>query len=441
MSVNHEIVAAVPVTGSTEEVDKTLVRNWATARVPYVLHSVSEAPDLVAVDPVTGAAIMDLMLNGRVFHYDADDHSSDQDDTTCLVTADARRYKLSDGSEVAVYSVLDNTLTAPPDEPSFGDAHLIADAATGEWDGHEGDVGVWTARGYEFISFGIGRLLFVEANGGFFVHRKTDGSWEAGVGNLSIGASSVPLSAAINFGRRAIVENQTTTSPPETASVGTAYIIGPSATGDWAGKDGKLAICEVANTFTVYPPSNGWAAYDKSLNGEFRFNGTAWVSAVGAIIGRKSRSTAGGSHSSNGAAFGYTYNTTTAPTTSPRARIDQAGLVYQAAAGTNNLVFSYSADVVIGVGTSSQGLGSIVVGLFRDSENSAIAWSMAAISDFALAGGLYLSHLEHTFEISASDALPHTYGVRIVCKLTDANNFAEVSSIARRTFRVEESVG
>jgi hypothetical protein len=94
-------------------------------------------------------------------------------------------------------------------------------------------------------------------------------------------------SAVGSDGKRIIVENQTTTSPPGSPTVGTAYIIGPSATGGWSGDDNKIAICEVAGSFVIYTPTNGWEAYDKAKNNNYTFNGTAWISAAGAFIDSK----------------------------------------------------------------------------------------------------------------------------------------------------------
>jgi hypothetical protein len=110
------------------------------------------------------------------------------------------------------------------------------------------------------------------------------GSWVSGFGSQTFGANSVPLSAAINFGKRVIVENQTTNAPPASPSVGDAYIIGSSPTGAWAAHAAEIAICEAGTTFTIYTPTNGWSAYNKARNTNLDFNGLAWVSSSGIFV-------------------------------------------------------------------------------------------------------------------------------------------------------------
>jgi hypothetical protein len=67
------------------------------------------------------------------------------------------------------------------------------------------------------------------------------------------------------------------------ASVGDAYIIGPGAIGIFAGNDTKVAICEMANTFTIYAPAAGDLVYDISLGLNVQWNATtlAWQTATG----------------------------------------------------------------------------------------------------------------------------------------------------------------
>lgn len=283
MPTNHAAVAALPISG---DADKTLLRNAITARMPFVLADADDVTDLVAVDPDTAAAIIDILFLGRLFHYDATDTTTANDGITCLVTSDGRRYKLSDGSDVFAYSVLDNAIVTPPGSPTIGDAYLIASGATGAWAGKANYIGTYTRRGWEFINFGIGRFIYVEDTDTYY-HKDSGGAWVAGFGNATFNANSIPLSAAINFGKRLIVENQTTNAPPGTPTIGDAYIIGSSPTGSWAGHATKIAICEDGSTFTIYTPTNGWSAYDKTRNNNFTFNGSAWISAAGIFADTK----------------------------------------------------------------------------------------------------------------------------------------------------------
>jgi hypothetical protein len=437
MPINHDAVAALPISGPPS---KTLLRNVAVARMPYVLADDDDVTDLVAIDPDTGAVIVDILFLGRVFHLDDTDTTTANDGISCLVSFDGLRYKLSDQSSVFAYSVLDNTLTSPPSSPSaaIGDAYLVAAGATGAWVGHSADVAVLTRRGWEFITFGIGRFVYVESVDTYY-HRDSGGTWVTGFGNHTFSAHSIPLSAAINFGKRLIVENQTTNAPPGSPTIGDAYIIGSSPTGDAK----KIAICEDGATFTVYTATNGWSAYDKATNNSYTFNGTAWISGAGSWINRQAVATSSGSTSFTSGSTNYTYSATVAPTTAVRGLNDTATLSFQARASGNTLRFHYAADVTFSTGTDGPGAGNIVIALLKDSNASAIDWQRGHLIDSVLSlvniGSAFV-HLDHWFEIAATDALSHTYSILITSKIGGAgNNLSDVTSLTRRTFEVEES--
>lgn len=435
MPIYPDIQAAIPPDGGGP-VGKTLLRNAVTARMPYILADDENPSDLVCVDPVTGAGIIDILYLGRLFHYDPTDSITDPDGVSCIVSNEGRRYKLSDGADVFAYSVLDNSLTAPPvsPAPSIGDAYLVAPAATGDWAGHDNEVGVLTARGWEFINFGIGRLLYIESLEAY-VHRKSTGDWAFGFGNLTIGANSVPLSAAINFGNRVRVENITTTSPPGTAAVGTAYLIGGSATGSWSGQDGKIAICEVANTFTIYTPVNGLLAFDKSSGTEYRYNGSAWISADGSWIDRKATAftVSGSTTAPTGTTF-YVNSSGTAPTTSQRRIIDNVTIAFAAKKAGAVLRFHYRASYSIVKSATGGGASDFnpTYALFRDAGSNAIDWSKA--SDIE-------GTMDVWFEVAAPDAGSHTYTFAVMSgyDLSNSTSSHDYNSLVRRLFTVEEA--
>ena len=77
------------------------------------------------------------------------------------------------------------------------------------------------------------------------------------------------------------VEDRDATSPPS-ATPGHVYIVGPSATGDWAGHDGKLAIwCDGDDLspaeWAFVAPKNGWRAYVIDEDAFYQVVGSAWV--------------------------------------------------------------------------------------------------------------------------------------------------------------------
>lgn len=431
MSAGHDIWDAVPPTGEGTA-DKTKLRNTITARMPYVLNDADNPEDLIAVDPETGSAIVDIFYLGRLFHYDPTDTATEGDGISCIVSNDGRRYKLSDGADVFAYSVLDNDLSAPPADPVLGDAHLVADAATGDWAGHEGEVAVYTVREWEFINFGIGRLLYIESSDSY-VHRKTDGSWASGFGNFTIGTNSVSAAAAINFGNRFIVENQTTTTLPSTATVGTAYV---------RSSDLKLAVCEVTDNFTIYTPKVGWAIFDKNTNASYTWNGTAWLSTAGTWIDRKATplTTSGSTTAPNGSSY-YSYSATTAPTTSHRRLNDDVTLSFTAKKSGARLRIHYSAAAIY-TATGSEGTSNTpAIALFVDSSSNASAWQMIGAVRTLVANNTSIDcHLDYWFEIDAPDASSHTYKISLLSFKTPTTNYSiDAGTLTRRLLEIEEA--
>lgn len=83
---------------------------------------------------------------------------------------------------------------------------------------------------------------------------------------------------------RSIIEDRDLTAPPGSCSDGARYLVKATATGVWAGKDGKLAIAVGTNA------ANGWLfqavavegfrLYIRDENIEIIYNGAAWVTVV-----------------------------------------------------------------------------------------------------------------------------------------------------------------
>lgn len=65
------------------------------------------------------------------------------------------------------------------------------------------------------------------------------------------------------------VEDRDLTAPPGSPSDGQMYIVGASATGDWAGQDGNLAIYDTTNGWAFVAPTGGMQVFihdEKELN-------------------------------------------------------------------------------------------------------------------------------------------------------------------------------
>jgi len=69
-------------------------------------------------------------------------------------------------------------------------------------------------------------------------------------------------------------------APPGQVAVGDRYIVGPSATGVWAGQETHVAVW-VDSTWHFFVPNIGWRADIAGSGAEVRFDGTDWQSTGG----------------------------------------------------------------------------------------------------------------------------------------------------------------
>ncbi len=66
------------------------------------------------------------------------------------------------------------------------------------------------------------------------------------------------------------------TTAPSTPSDGARYIVDAGATGEWAGRDGEVALFET-NAWRFFVPRSGWRAYVINRDAMVVFDGTEWV--------------------------------------------------------------------------------------------------------------------------------------------------------------------
>lgn len=274
--MDNDIVLAMPTDG---EPDPDLLRAFLVHRIIYVLEPDENPSDFVAL--VEGALPLALGYQEKIYWLDPDDLTASPDEIT-IVTSDGYIYKANIDS-FRVRSVIARDVTTPPETGvEIGDTWIVPAGAADEWADFEKYKARWSLRGWLMIAPYMGDWLYVEDEDSF-VRFTEGGEWEVGPGGRAFDDNSVPLSAAINFGRFVIVENQTTNAPPGSAAVSVAYIIGPSPTGAWAGQSGKVAIAEQENIFTIYTAPTGMRAFDKAQNKDFQKRASGlWESATGA---------------------------------------------------------------------------------------------------------------------------------------------------------------
>lgn len=412
--MQNEVISALP-TGA--KANSPALRNFLINRVIYVFAPTDNPQSFEALDTDTGAMPQALAFNARVFWLDLNDSSSAHDGVAVIRTADDYRYKVNPVDNRTL-SVLNFTTTTPPVSPALGDAYLVPAGATGDWSSHQDDIAKWTRNGWDFEIPVIGRWLLDEGVIGYLSYTAT--GWVYGPGARSFGAASIPFSAALGWGARFEVEDQTTTTPP-TATKGLRYIVGPSATGVWLGKDKRLAICEITGTWTFYTPTAGWAVYDKSSSASYTYNGSAWVSSAGVWIRRTAVPLTASPAQTNTAGTNYAYSATSAPTTSNGQCLDTSSQVTHGALRVGApLRLSYRAGVS---GTAT----TYTVGLFRDLETTAIDWAIVQVSNT-------LVQCNQPFEFAAADTNPHTYKVRFMVGAS-----AGFVTISRSQMAIEEA--
>ncbi len=91
---------------------------------------------------------------------------------------------------------------------------------------------------------------------------------------VTVNEALTRIDALMNRG----VEDKDLATPPGSPAEGDAYIVGASATDDWAGKEGQLAYFEQIWRFVE--PNEGLAVWVKDEDALYAFDGAAWVFAA-----------------------------------------------------------------------------------------------------------------------------------------------------------------
>lgn len=211
-----------------------------------------------------------------LYTRDSADTTSAHDGVAVLVSLDAIRFKRNLLPETT--TVLRSDLTAPPADPTIGDAYLIIGAPTGDWAGEQQSVAIFTAIDWQFIQPRVGAIVYDESRDGWFRYKPT-AAWEFGLGGGTFADGSIGFrSLEFPAGLAAI---DILNGPPGSPVNGDIYIVGPTPTGDFETHAGELAVRE-ADAWTFVTAANGWRAWRTATNTLVFFNGSTWANALSA---------------------------------------------------------------------------------------------------------------------------------------------------------------
>ena len=357
----------------------------------------------VAVPAIVPASII---VAGTLFQFDPDDTTSGHDGIWTCVSADSKRYKAT--ALPRVVAVESHSLTIPPTLTSaiFQQMWLVPPAATGAWAGHADDIAVATGRGWLFVPPKVGLAIYISDVLGFY-HYSAGGDWTSGLGAPSDGTVTA---ANLEWPFGLIVENRTTTVPPG-GSTKLAYIVGPSATGAWAGQDGMVAIGPL-DGWSFITPLEGAAVYIKAEGREVRYLSGAWTASVESPLRQIKRAANAASLAISG---GYAYSGT-APIAGNTTE-EELFVTLQAASGSSLIEIEYQANVDLA------SAGTVTAALFMDSSSSAVDWQRKSPDATETA-------LMWKFPLNAPDAAAHTYRIRL----------AGSGAVAKRSLIIKEYI-
>ena len=173
---------------------------------------------------------------------------------------------------VVQLAVLDATLDEPPADPEEGDRYIVADGATGDWDGEDGAVAAFVDGAWEFAVPSEGWIAF-DAAAEILLLRKA-GAWVAAADHVG------------PFERLGV--NTTATDPNRLAVRSNAVLLTGIAAGDGGTGDVRLFIDKEGDADTAsvlfQTGASGRAeiglAGDSDLVVKVSPDGSAWTEAI-----------------------------------------------------------------------------------------------------------------------------------------------------------------
>lgn len=411
--------AALPETGKA---NKALLRAALVKRVIYPFAPTENPQDWTAeVNGTVPLAIANE--NGGIFYFDPDDETSAHDGATVIVTADGKRYKVSN---MVMPDAADGIgIDAPSGTEEIGAVYITSSAPDAEFAYWPDMLVMLTSRDWIPIEPRLGRPIYVKGDRHYF--QNENGDWTPVF--LPQGGQ-IRDEALVGGQRRYIVENQSTNDPPGSPSAGVYWIVGPSPTGDWAGFPGYLATKYDGDTdWTLIPPKTGDEAYDKALAANHVWNGTSWGFAGGAWGSIFHVRTSGTGTTSAPGSTNWTPGS--APTTSNFRREDGNGLTIQTISG-KKIKFTYCANLA--ATNSDGGESTMAIALFRDSDATAIRWL-----NFTHDVGVTSESVTAVFVWDADDNASHEYRVAMVYRVFPGYPQSNITALSLRDFMAEVS--
>lgn len=182
-------------------------------------------------------------------------------DEDIFVKWSATAWEVIPYEELFQEAVIDRNLTAPPaltSPTNDGQTYIVGPSATGAWAAHDDEIAVFRLDAWIFYvpvegwSFWLNdenlRVTFDSAN------------WIEGTPNVLLNNR---------------IKDRHLTAPPGGETDNDMYIPAATATGAWAGQEGKLAVFRGV-TWRFFTPLEGWMFYCDDENTFLRYNGTVW---------------------------------------------------------------------------------------------------------------------------------------------------------------------
>lgn len=220
-----------------------------------------------------------------------------------------------------------------------------------------------------------------------------------------------------------------------TLAKGNRFIVAANAFGILAGKEGQVCSADEADVATFYDPAQGNSVFDIALGYPIEWNGTAWVSALGAFIGYKQTGLSSPGSLTDTGTGSEAYSATTGPTSSVRRIEFDQTLTYAAKNASSRLIFRFTGSLTAadGAGVVSGSGNSIIVFILRDAESASIAWQKWRSSISTFDGAV-------CFELDlaqAGDTNSHDYKLAFTVQ-PNVSNRVLVTAMSRCKFSVTE---